>query len=170
MNKSTRTFRRLVRGLGLALAVVAAATPGAQAASKGDYGIESFRVQGTTVGTYDAIEALRGTRLQETGSPAYDAIEIARRVSPQPATERPYDAIELVRAQPSRVVERLPYDGIELTRSQSPLEAAPSALVSAAGFDWGDAGAGAGFGLAISLVVGSAAVLVTRRRTELAPS
>ncbi|MDQ3963271.1 MAG: hypothetical protein M3277_05065 [Actinomycetota bacterium] len=166
MKTSTRTLRRLVRGLGLALAVAAVAAPGAQAVSKDDYGIESFRVQGEPTSTYDAIEALRAQRPRERGSLAYDGIELVRRVEPRTATARHYDAIELVRTRPPQVVTRLPYDGIELVRSRPPLAAAPSALVSASGFDWSDAAVS----LMISLIVGSAGLLVVRRRADLAAS
>ncbi len=166
MKTWTRTLRRF-RGLGLALAVTAVAAPAAQAFSKGDYEIESARVQGKAVATYDAIEALRTLPEGKVGSLAY---EIARGAKPPTASERGYDAIELVRALPPQRGTRLSYDGIELVRSQPPFETAPRTLVSTTGFDWAAATMGAAVSLAVALLLGSAGLAVARKRASLAAS
>jgi hypothetical protein len=166
MKTSTRTLRRL-RGLALALAVAAVAAPAAQAFSNGDYEIESARVQGEAISTYDAIEALRTPPAREVGSLAY---ELARGAQPPRATDRPYDSIEVARTAPPQAATRLPYDGIELVRSQLPFEAAPVTLVSGPGFAWDDAAVGAAASLAVALLLGSAGLVVARRRASLAAS
>jgi hypothetical protein len=127
MNTSTRTPRRL-RGLGLALVVAAVAAPAAQAISKGDYEIESARVQADAPSTYDAIEAHRSPPPRDVGSLAY---ELGRGAT-APAAERRYDAIELVRTKPSEAATRLEYDGIELARARSPFDDGSLGLASLA--------------------------------------
>jgi hypothetical protein len=163
MKTSTRPLRRLVRNLGLALAVTAVVVPAAHARSD-DYGIESFRVSPNTAASYDAIETLRVDRPAETGSLAYEM----GRGAEQTATQHRYDGIEVVRGRPSQSPSRLPYDGIELVRSAPRPDVAPRAAVSARGFDWGDAATGAVFGLAMALDAGSAGLLFARHRAGFA--
>ena len=185
MKTSTRPLRRLVRNLGLALAVAAVAAPVAQAASSDDYGIESFRVPAKAVAAYDAIETQRVARApvsvsfaHELGRAAeqaatqhrYDETELVRRGPSGRSGRLPYDGIELVRARPSGDRVLPPYDGIEVVRSASRPDVPRSTVVSTRAFDWADAATGAGFGLAIALVAGSAAFFVARRRSGFAPS
>jgi hypothetical protein len=182
MKTSTRPLRRLVRNLGLALAVTAVVVPAAHARSD-DYGIESFRVSPNTAASYDAIETLRVDRPAETGSLAYemgrgaeqtatqhryDGIEVVRGRPSQSPSRLAYDGIELLRIGPSLSPTRLPYDGIELVRSAPRPDVAPRAAVSARGFDWGDAATGAVFGLAMALDAGSAGLLFARHRAGFA--
>jgi hypothetical protein len=166
MKTSTRTLRRL-RGLAIALAIAAVVAPAAQAVSTRDYEIESARVQGEAISTYDAIEALRSAPAREVGSLGY---ELAREAHSPTGSDRFYDAIEVARMQPPQVFARVPYDGIEVVRSQPPFEAAPPTLVSTPGFDWADAAMGAAASLAVALLLGSAGLVVARRRASLAAS
>ncbi len=185
MKTSTRPLRRLVRNLGLALAVTAVAAPVARAASSDGYGIESFRVPAKAVAAYDAIETQRVARApapvslaHELGRAAeqsatqhrYDGIELVRRGPSGRSGRLPYDGIELVRARPSGGRVLPPYDGIELVRSASRTDVPASAVASTSAFDWTDAAMGAGFGLAITLVAGSAALFIARRRSGFVPS
>ena len=181
--RSNRRRNWLIKRIALGLAIAAFAAPVAQArvdegsssatqtVNAGDYGmprampsdyalasgdlIEVVRAQ-PKANPLDKIELVRVEQPRSTGSEFVAADYGMPRAMPHDYALSSGDQIEVVRAQP----RGNPSDKIEFVRTQPRSTGEPQ--VVAAGFDWNDAGIGAGLALGVVLLAGGA-VLATRR-------
>ncbi|MEO8290876.1 MAG: hypothetical protein ABI649_07765 [Gaiellaceae bacterium] len=129
--RSNRRRNWIIKRLALGLAVAAFAAPAAQA--KLDDGQSAKQGANVTAGAYGMPRAMPSDYAAARG-----------------------DKIELVRSQPRTVGS----DHIEFVRVQSRSVGQPE-IVAAPGFDWSDAGIGAGLAFGL-LLLGGGAVLATR--------
>ncbi len=169
--RSNRRRNWLIKRIALGFAVAAVAAPVAQA--KVDEGIQS-QANAPQIGPHDAtpsavprallsyyaqlrndqIEVVRSLH-RTTGSDVVAADYGMPRALPSDYALSKGDQIEVVRAQPRATSS----DKIEFVRTQPRVTSEPQ--VVSAGFDWKDAGIGAGLALALVLL-GGGAVLASR--------
>ena len=195
MEASRRTYRKRVRWLVLALAVVAVGVPAAQAAEDPYLDAVDRYVLNNPGGIQSAtgLDAVDRTALNDSvhfdGTPAgetsggyLDAVDrfvlnnrpldvIDRWLlnhPPQGVSTGSFDAIELVRNDPRGVTANRSYDAVELVRTQ-PKSLPTSAVATEPGFDWADAGIGAGIAFG-AMLLAAAAALGARSRGRVAHS
>ena len=160
-----RTIRRrnwFIRRFALGLAIAAFAAPAAQATVDEGSSVQANGLSGVRDGL--PLSAVRGrspTGIVNSDYPSLKPTVVASAYGMPRATPMDYainrgDLIEVVRSTPSGS----PSDKIEFVRTQ-PRSIGEPQLVSA-GFDWKDAGIGAGLALALVLLGGGAA-LASRR-------
>ena len=166
--RSNRRKNWFVRRIALGFAVAAIAAPAAQASldqggvssgsqvkvSAGDYGMPRAMPSDYALARADHIELVRSLP-RSTGTSVVAADYGMPRAMPSDYALSSGDQIEVVRAQPRGSSS----DKIEFVRSKPRSIGEPQ--VVAAGFNWKDAGIGAGFALALILLGGGAA-LATR--------
>ena len=161
--RSNRRKNWFVRRIALGFAVAAIAAPAAQAqldqggapqTSSKAIAQRTFWEGSQNVNAADQIEAVR-LQPRSTGASVVAADYGMPRAMPNDYALSSGDQIEVVRAQPRGNAS----DKIEFVRSKPRSIGEPQ--VVAAGFNWKDAGIGAGFALALILLGGGAA-LATR--------
>ena len=140
--RSTRRRNWLIKRIALGLAVAAVAVPVAQA--KVDEGQSQGQSYTAFVSDFPKTDQVKDGQY---GMP---------RALPNDYALSNGDLIETVRAQPKSVGS----DHIEFVRTQ-PRSVGQPEIIAAPGFDWGDAGIGAGLALAFVLLLGGA-TLATR--------
>ena len=173
MKASTHTARSLGRWIALALSVVAVSVPAAQAASRtAPDGLDRYlannlgniQAQAAADAAPDAVDRYLRNNLplsrlalnDSTHNASYDSLDL---VGSQFDTSRFYDSLDLVGSQTQ--TGRF-YDSPELVSSQPKPTPAPIA-VGAPGFDWADAGIGAGIAFGAMLLAFAAAFGVRSR-------
>jgi hypothetical protein len=147
-----RTRRRnwFLRRLTLALAVAAIAVPTAQA--RIDEGIKGQPNSAQEIASQDVTRTFTDGRSRVAES---NVVQTGQYMPHAGLNEylQSRDGIEVVRAQPSSVGHM----DIEIVRAQPRGIGGPT-VVASPGFNWGDAGLGAGLMLAALLVIGGSAL------------
>ena len=196
MEASRRTYRKRVRWLVLALAVVAVGVPAAQAAEDPYLDAVDRYVLNNPGGIQsatglDAVDRtalndsvhVKGTPASETSGGYLDAVDrfvlnnrpldvIDRWLlnhPPQGVSTGSFDAIELVRNDPRGVTANRGYDAVELVRALPKSQPTPATVAAEPGFDWADAGIGAGIAFG-AMLLAAAAALGARSRGRVAHS
>lgn len=139
--RSNRRRNWIIKRIALGLAVAAVAAPAAQAQL--DEG-SSLKGESYQAFVTDFPSLKTSVKVGEYGMP---------RAMPSDYAATRGDQIEVIRSQPRNVSS----DRIEFVRTQ-PRSVGQPQLVAAPGFDWGDAGVGAGIALALVLLAGGATV------------
>ena len=165
MKTLTQTTRSITRAIVLVLAVAAIAVPAAQANHQYGDAVDRHAASLSPAGGYlDAVD-----RYILNNAPPDAVDRLLRNHEPEIVVGGALDEIELVRGEARGATANRSYDAVELVRSQPTETSAQVAVAAEPGFDWADAGIGAGVAFA-AMLLAAAAVLAARGRGRVAHS
>jgi len=171
MEAQAQTTRSLRRAIVLVVTVAAVAVPAAQANHQ--YGDAVDRQAPANVGAQDQaatggyLDAVDRFVLNNAPLDAVDRWLINH--PPEGVASGALDAVEFIRSQPRAETAGRGYDAVELIRSQPKGTTTPTLVSVEPGFDWGDAGIGAGMAFG-ALLLAAAVAYAARSRGRVAHS